>query len=89
MLNELRTKLPEMRMLDIGVGAGRTTHHFAPLTKEYIGVDYSKNMIKARRRKFRNYPKKLTFKVADARDLKLFGDKYFDFALFSFNGIDL
>ena len=87
-LNELRAKLPKMRMLDIGVGAGRTTYHFAPLAKEYIGVDYSKNMIGACRRKFRNYPKKFSFVVADARDLNLFGDNYFDFVLFSFNGID-
>jgi ubiquinone/menaquinone biosynthesis C-methylase UbiE len=87
-LNELRAKLPKMRMLDIGVGVGRTTHHFASLAKEYIGVDYSKNMIRACRRKFRNYPKKISFEVADARDLNLFGDNYFDFVLFSFNGID-
>ena len=61
-LNELRAKLPKMRMLDIGVGAGRTTHHFASLTKkEYVGVDISKNMIKACRRKFRNYPQKISF----------------------------
>ena len=88
-LNELRAKLPKMRMLDIGVGAGRTTYYFAPLTKEYVGVDISKNMIGACRRKFRNYPKKISFEVADARDLNLFGDNYFDFSLFSFNGIDM
>lgn len=46
-LNELRAKLQKMKMLDIGVGAGRTTHHFASLAKEYVGVDYSKNMIRA------------------------------------------
>lgn len=87
-LNGLRAKLSKMRMLDIGVGAGRTTRYFAPLAKEYIGVDISKNMIRACRRKFRNYPKKISFEVADARDLSSFRDNYFDFSLFSANGID-
>jgi hypothetical protein len=38
-LDELREKLRDMKMLDIGVGAGRTTGHFACLTKEYVGID--------------------------------------------------
>jgi ubiquinone/menaquinone biosynthesis C-methylase UbiE len=86
-LKKLRAELPEMRMLDAGVGAGRTTYHFAPLAKEYVGVDISKNMIRACRRKFRNYPKRVPFEVADARNLP-FKDNCFDFVLFSFNGID-
>ena len=39
-LNILKPILPNMKMLDIGVGAGRTTIQFAPLVKEYIGIDY-------------------------------------------------
>lgn len=81
---ELRSELPYLRMLDIGVGAGRTTKHFAGLAKEYIGVDYSNAMIKACRLKFPQY----RLEVADARDLSLFDDAYFDFVMFSFNGID-
>lgn len=87
-LTELRHKLPEMKMLDVGVGAGRTTIHFASLAKEYVGIDYSWNMIKACLTKFHNYPKHISFVRADARDLKLFKNNYFDFVLFSFNGID-
>jgi ubiquinone/menaquinone biosynthesis C-methylase UbiE len=83
-LEELRSKLPEMRMLDIGVGAGRTTKFFAPLAKEYVGIDFSNNMIKACQLK---YPS-LTFEVGDARKLNHFKNRYFDFVLFSFNGID-
>ena len=60
-LNELRNRLPKMRMLDIGVGAGRTTTHFAVLAKEYIGIDYSSKMINACSRKFQNYPSKNFF----------------------------
>jgi ubiquinone/menaquinone biosynthesis C-methylase UbiE len=86
-LDELRAKLPNMSMLDVGVGAGRTTHCFASLAKEYVGVDISKNIIRVCRRKFRDYPKN-SFEVADARDMNIFGNGYFDFVLFSFNGID-
>jgi ubiquinone/menaquinone biosynthesis C-methylase UbiE len=83
-LNMLRTDLPRMRMLDIGVGAGRTTFHFAPLAREYVGIDSSEAMIKTCRQKFPRY----SFEVADARNLALFDDGVFDFVLFSFNGID-
>jgi ubiquinone/menaquinone biosynthesis C-methylase UbiE len=87
-LNELRKELPKTRMLDIGVGAGRTTTHFAVLAKEYLGIDYSDKMINACLEKFRNYPEKISFRTADVRTMKLFKDNSFDFVLFSFNGID-
>ena len=87
-LNDLRSKLPKMKMLDIGVGAGRTTHYFAHLTKEYVGIDYSEAMIKSCRERFQKYPKRIRFEVAYAKALKSFEDSYFDFVLFSFNGID-
>ena len=87
-LNELRNKLPNMKMLDIGVGAGRTTKYFAPLTKRYVGVDYSEKMIEICQQKYQGSPKKLSFEVADARALKSFESNYFDLVLFSFNGID-
>jgi ubiquinone/menaquinone biosynthesis C-methylase UbiE len=87
-LNGLRSRLSDVRMLDIGVGAGRTTHFFAHLTKEYVGIDYSENMIKACRKRFRNNPKKASFQVGDARALRSFEKGYFDFVLFSYNGLD-
>jgi ubiquinone/menaquinone biosynthesis C-methylase UbiE len=83
-LDELRNELPGLKMLDIGVGTGRTTTHFAGLVKEYIGIDYSNTMIEACRLKFPQY----RLEVADARNLSMFDDAYFDFVLFSFNGID-
>lgn len=83
-LEELRSELPYWRMLDIGVGTGRTTKHFAGLVKEYVGVDYSSALMKACRKKFPEY----RIEWADARNLSLFDDSYFDFVLFSFNGID-
>jgi len=74
------------RMLDIGVGAGRTTKYFAPLFEEYYGIDYAESMIRECRTKYSNF--KYYFHEADARSLKRFNDNFFDFVLFSFNGID-
>jgi ubiquinone/menaquinone biosynthesis C-methylase UbiE len=87
-LQLLRGLLNGMRMLDIGVGGGRTTIHFGPLVKDYIGIDYSSNMIEGCRREFRDAGIPYSFEVCDARDLRRFDDGLFDLILFSFNGID-
>jgi ubiquinone/menaquinone biosynthesis C-methylase UbiE len=87
-LNSLKNRLGNMRMLDIGVGGGRTTLHFAGLVKEYIGIDYSENMIKSCKMRFKNHPENMSFEVCDAKAVEIFKDDYFDFILFSFNGID-
>jgi ubiquinone/menaquinone biosynthesis C-methylase UbiE len=86
-LNSLRPSLSKMKMLDIGVGAGRTTIHFAPLAREYVGIDYSANMVDACKKKF-SENKKWLFKVVDATNLQVFKDSDFDFVMFSFNGLD-
>ena len=78
----------KIKMLDIGVGGGRTTQHFAPLVDEYIGIDYSISMIAACQDKFKFDCPQASFQVADARNLSKFADNTFDFILFSFNGID-
>jgi len=83
-LELLKEKLFFMKMLDIGVGAGRTTVHFAPLVKEYLGIDFSPNMIKACQERFAG----LSFQTLDARSMEAFKDGAFDFILFSYNGID-
>jgi SAM-dependent methyltransferase len=72
------------RILDIGVGGGRTTPFLLELSPNYVGVDYSAEMIERCRRR---YPT-VNFQPADARDLSIFPDSSFDFALFSNNGID-
>ena len=87
----LRLMSPELRtarMLDLGVGGGRTTVHFARCVSEYVGADYSESMIRECRRRFARYPGPLSFVVCDARSLQLFADGSFDFILFSLNGID-
>ncbi|MQA28702.1 MAG: methyltransferase domain-containing protein [Luteitalea sp.] len=86
-LSRLAGDLPRMEMLDIGVGGGRTTRHFAPAVKQYVGVDYSERMIVACRQLFPENGSR-RFEVADACDLRGFRDASFDLVLFSFNGID-
>jgi len=87
-LDELAPHLADMSMLDIGVGAGRTTLHFAHAVKEYVGVDYAENMVRACRERFPDAPTHVSFDTCDARDMGRFGDGAFDFVLFSFNGLD-
>jgi ubiquinone/menaquinone biosynthesis C-methylase UbiE len=88
-LEELRPRLPRLRMLDLGVGAGRTVPFFAPLVREYVGVDISPRMIELCRVKFAsNGWDDVQWAVADVRDMRDFEDARFDFVLFSFNGLD-
>lgn len=87
-LNKLKSELSQFKMLDLGIGGGRTTNHFLPLVREYYGIDYSPEMIAACQAKFSKTLAKNRLIVADARDLSQFSDNSFDFILFSFNGID-
>lgn len=82
-LGFLSPSLRQSRLLDIGVGGGRTTAFFASAS-EYVGIDYSAGMVMACQEK---YPH-LRFLVCDARDMRIFPDNYFDIVLFSYNGID-
>jgi ubiquinone/menaquinone biosynthesis C-methylase UbiE len=87
-IERLRTQLPTMKMLDIGIGAGRTTKHFASLVATYTGIDYSPQMIAACQQRFKDSRQPMTLQVGDARAMAEFADQSFDFILFSFNGID-
>jgi SAM-dependent methyltransferase len=72
-------------VLDIGVGAGRTTEHllgFEP--RRYVGVDFATEMLDFCRQRFPG----TDFRFADARSLIGFADGEFDFILFSWSGID-
>jgi ubiquinone/menaquinone biosynthesis C-methylase UbiE len=80
--------LPAARMLDLGVGGGRTTVHFASKVREYVGTDYSESMIMECRKRFAGCPPHISFRVCDARVMDLFEAQSFDFILFSHNGID-
>ncbi len=71
-------------LLDIGVGAGRTTSLLALLADDYIGVDYSPEMIDLARRR---YPW-ADLRVGDARSLSDFDDGQFGAVVFTYNGLD-
>lgn len=75
-------------MLDLGVGAGRTTLHFAPRTAHYVGVDYSAPLIAECRRRFPSPPWRVRFEHADARSIPMVANESFDLVLFSVNGLD-
>jgi SAM-dependent methyltransferase len=83
-LSLLKPGLHEMRVLDVGVGGGRTTRAFAPLAREYVGLDYAEAMVAACKKQFPD----LSFVHGDVRDLSRFADGSFDLVLFSYNGID-
>jgi ubiquinone/menaquinone biosynthesis C-methylase UbiE len=82
--DRLSPNLPTMKVLDLGVGAGRTTQYLNDRAAEYIGIDSSAEMIAACQIRFPG----VQFQVCDARDMGCFETGYFDFVLFSFNGID-
>lgn len=87
-VDAIEHRLTGARMLDVGVGGGRTTVHFASLVESYVGIDYSEPMIAICRERFREVPGRLTFQVADVRSLSMFPNQSFDFVLFSYNGLD-
>jgi ubiquinone/menaquinone biosynthesis C-methylase UbiE len=87
LLEAFREGWPKARMLDLGVGAGRTTWVFSPLVAEYIGVDSVPKMVDQCRGLFRETESR-RFLVADAVDLSRFQTHYFDVVLFSYNGLD-
>ncbi|MCU1492128.1 MAG: Methyltransferase type 11 [Acidimicrobiaceae bacterium] len=87
-LERLEPWLRDKRMLDVGVGGGRTTMHFADRVATYVAVDFSPQMIEACRATFSERADELSFLVADVRDLGAFEAESFDFVLFSYNGLD-
>ncbi|MDP1801083.1 MAG: class I SAM-dependent methyltransferase [Bacteroidota bacterium] len=76
--------LASSKILDIGIGGGRTTAYLLDKCKSYTGIDYSKGFVDAVKKKYPN----ADIRLADARDLKAFENNSFDLVNFSFNGID-
>lgn len=70
-------------MLELGIGGGRTTPHLLAITKDYVGVDYSKRMVETCRQKFDSI-----FMVCDARNMPSFENERFSAVVFWGNGID-
>lgn len=72
------------RILDLGVGAGRTVKGLQEISPNYTGVDYMLEMVSYCRNTFPG----VQFEHADARALP-FADHQFDLVVFSCNGISM
>jgi ubiquinone/menaquinone biosynthesis C-methylase UbiE len=83
-LEKLLPAIRNKKILDLGIGAGRTTKYLLQISSDYTGVDYVPQFARETSRK---YPGAKIL-CGDARDLKEFEDNSFDFVLFSFNGLD-
>ncbi len=83
-LEKLRPQIAGKRLLDIGIGAGRTTSFLLEMSRAYIGIDYSPRLIECARAKFGID----TLYQCDARNMQFLADDSVDFSLFSFNGLD-
>src|SRR6185295_15848963 len=83
-LSKYQSYIQHKDVLDIGVGAGRTSRYLAPLARRYEAVDYSPVMV--------SYMKEAMPEVsvhqADFRDLGIFEDRSFDFVFATDNVID-
>ena len=86
-IGKFQDKWSNFKMLDIGIGTGRTTHSFALLTKHYTGIDYAEIMLK-HCQKMIPPANNIELIHCDARDLSRFYTQSFDFVIFSLNGID-
>ena len=70
-------------MLDIGVGAGRTTDQFLGVFKNYIGIDYAQEMIMFCKKKYKDF-KNIKFNNEDARNLESINSNSIDFTFFRY-----
>lgn len=84
LFEKLSSKIKTGKILDIGVGGGRTTKYLLPISSDYTGVDYVQEFVERVKRK---YPQG-NFLVGDARNLREFADESFDLIIFPYNGID-
>lgn len=71
-------------ILDLGVGAGRTTAALLALSPDYLGVDYSPAMVRHCRERFPG----VAFALADVRGLGELRAGHYGLIMFSFNGLD-
>src|SRR4051812_8377564 len=84
LFTKLLPSITDSRILDIGIGGGRTTKYLLGITDEYTGIDYVPQFAEETSKKFPDS----RILCADAADLSDFESQSFDFVLFSFNGLD-
>ncbi|MEO8016910.1 MAG: class I SAM-dependent methyltransferase [Pseudomonadota bacterium] len=82
-LASVADKIRNSRILDIGVGAGRTVRPLRAISENYLGVDYVQEMVEHCRA---GYPG-VRFERLDAREMSTLKAESFDLVFFSCNGI--
>jgi SAM-dependent methyltransferase len=83
-LEKITPQIKDRPLLDIGIGGGRTTGILLSISRDYVGIDYAPDLVRAAKGK---YPE-ANISCRDARDLTCFDDATFDFVLVSNNGLD-
>ena len=84
LFEKLLPAIKDKKILDIGIGGGRTTAHLLEISNDYTGVDYVTEFVDKTAEKYPN----ARVLWADATNLEQFADETFDFILFSYNGLD-
>lgn len=84
-LSKFRSEFQDKRILDIGVGGGRTLPFLTEISGNYTAIDRSERMVAVCRERYPN----AVVKMADVCNLSDFPDGSIDAAFFSFNGIDI
>lgn len=84
-LDDIQHEVRGGAILDIGVGGGRTVAALRDISPDYLGIDYSQEMVDASRAR---YPE-ARFAHADARRMTDIQDAAIDLAVFSCNGISM
>jgi SAM-dependent methyltransferase len=82
-LARVRPELSGGRLLDIGVGGGRTTPHLRALVASYVGIDFSVEMLEQARSRFPD----ADLRFGDARRLESFSAGAFDAVCMSYGAI--
>ena len=80
-LESVASEVRGLPVLDLGVGGGRTTSLLRLVTDDYVGVDWSPEMVEV----CRSQHPGVDIRQADARDLSEFSSFTFKLVLFSFN----
>lgn len=84
-LADIGNEIKDKRILDIGVGGGRTVKALLDVSKNYIGIDYVEKMVISCRKTFPG----IRFETMDARSMAYFSDNSFELIVFSCGGISM
>jgi SAM-dependent methyltransferase len=83
-IESVRSHVADQPILDLGVGAGRTVPLLLSISRDYVGLDYTPELVWVCREEHPG----VRVVHGDARDLARFHDDSFQLVVFSSNGID-